>query len=110
MTILTILNIKTIIIQDFLQQIKPFKFIFILVVSIIFTIIITNVQTRDYKEHFYNYENELKREKEYQHQIRVFSEYRVTMIKSPNPFQLFKKGLINSSELWQKYQFLIIQN
>ena len=85
-------NLKILLAHEFLQQVKSFKFILMVTLSLIVTLFTVYVQVTDFKERFQNYEAEKLKATEEAGKAGTFAELNVPVIIPPNPLSIFSKG------------------
>lgn len=85
-------NLKILILQEFLIQVKSFKFILMLILALIITIFTVYAQVIDFNERFQNYEAETLKASNEAKKAGTFAELYVPIIIAPNPLSIFSKG------------------
>ena len=85
-------NFKILLIQEFRQQVKSFKFLLMLALILIVTISTAYVQIVDLKERYQNYQIEALKAKEEASKACTFAQLHVSVIIPPNPLSIFSKG------------------
>ncbi|NOZ47321.1 MAG: ABC transporter permease subunit [Chlorobi bacterium] len=86
-------NFKILIIQEIQQQIKSFKFIIMLVLSIFVTLSCIYLQVKEYKERQNSFIEESNIALNQKNSFRVFSEVKVPILIQPNPLSICVKGV-----------------
>ena len=84
---------KILLIQEFLQQVKSFKFSLMVVLTLIVTVFTAYVQVIDFKERYQNYQTEALKTTKEAKEACTFAELQVPVIIPPNPLSIFSKGL-----------------
>ncbi len=85
-------NFKILLLHEFLQQVKSFKFSLMVALSLIVTIFTVYIQVTDFNERFQNYEEEKLKADEEAARSGTFAELNVQAIIPPNPLSIFSKG------------------
>jgi hypothetical protein len=85
-------NFKILLFHEFLQQVKSFKFILMVALSLIVTIFTVYIQVADFKERVQNYDTERLKADEEAAKAGTFAELNVPVIIPPNPLSIFSKG------------------
>ncbi len=85
-------NFKTLLIQEFLNQVKSFKFLLMVLLTLIVTVFTAYVQIIDFKERYQNYQAEALKASQETKEACTFAELHVPVITPPNPLSVFSKG------------------
>lgn len=83
---------KTLLLHEIIQQIKTLKFILLVVVSVVLSIVIGYLNINNYVDRHENYLEEVRKAEDAKHEFRVYSEFNVPIFNPPNPLSIFAKG------------------
>ncbi|MDD4032123.1 MAG: ABC transporter permease [Bacteroidales bacterium] len=86
-------NFKLLFVHEIHQQFKSFKFITMLMLAFIVSLLVSYVRINDYKEKYTTYQDEVKRAEEKLKKVEVYSELEVSVFVPPNPLSVFAKGI-----------------
>ena len=86
-------NFKLLFVHEIHQQFKSFKFITMLMLAFIVSLLVSYVRINDYKEKYATYQDEVKRAEEKLKKVEVYSELEVSVFVPPNPLSVFAKGI-----------------
>ena len=85
-------HFKTLIIQEFQNQLKSFKFLLMLLITFLVTVFCVFIQVKDFQERMVQYNQQMERKKEITNNARVFSEFKIPVVIKPNPLSIYAKG------------------
>ena len=85
-------NFKTLLLNEFMQQIHSFRFVLSLFVTFIVTVVCVYVQVQDFADRQQTYQAEQTKAINESKQARIYSEFKVPVFIKPNPLSIFSKG------------------
>jgi ABC-type transport system involved in multi-copper enzyme maturation permease subunit len=85
-------NFKTLLLNEFIQQIHSFRFVLILFVTFIVTVVCAYVQVLDFADRQQTYQAEQTKALNESKLARVYSEFKVPVFIKPNPLSIFSRG------------------
>ena len=85
-------HFKTILNHEFQNQLKSFKFLLVLVITLLVTLFCVFIQVKDFAERKEQYNQQIERKNKIINEARVFSEFAVPIVIKPNPLSIFAKG------------------
>jgi len=83
--------IKTVFLHEIKQLVYSFKFIILITISVLITLICVTVQVNDFEDRHKNYMEEVNKAKDLQ--FKVYSEFKIPVIIPPNPLSIFAQGV-----------------
>lgn len=84
---------KTILFHELQQMLYNFKFVLLLVISILITVICAYIQIIDFKERQASYDEEVRNAENLKKNFKVYSEFQIPVLIPPNPLSIFAKGV-----------------
>ena len=85
-------NFKTLLNHEFQNQLKSFKFLLVIIITLLVTLFCVFIQVQDFAERKAQYDHQIERKHEMINSARVFSEFKIPIIIKPNPLSIFAKG------------------
>ena len=85
-------NFKTLLLNEFMQQIHSFRFVLALFVTFIVVIVCVYIQVRDFADRQQTYQAEQTKAINESKQARIYSEFKVPVFIKPNPLSIFSRG------------------
>jgi ABC-type transport system involved in multi-copper enzyme maturation permease subunit len=85
-------NFKTLLLNEFMQQISSFRFVLSLFVTFIVTVVCVYVQVQDFADRQQTYQAEQTKALNESKQARIYSEFKVPVFIKQNPLSIFSKG------------------
>ena len=85
-------NFKTILNHEFQNQLKSFKFLLVLVITLLVTLFCVFIQVKDFADRKEQYNQQVERKQEMLSSVRVFSDLKIPIVIKPNPLSIFAKG------------------
>ena len=85
-------NFKTLLLNEFMQQIHSFRFVLTLFVTFVVTVVCVYVQVVDFADRQQTYQAEQTKAIDKSKQARIYSEFNVPVFIKPNPLSIFSRG------------------
>lgn len=85
-------NFKTLLLNEFMQQIHSFRFLLTLFVTFIVTFVCVYVEVRDFADRQETYQAEQTKAINESKKARIYSEFKMPVFIKPNPLSIFSRG------------------